>query len=196
MMQMQLPSLFICSLRDSRSDLGWFHSMWKQPSHERCSTMSPLAFQCCTGTQKDFLRPGAGFQGDGVPQPHSWFAMAPAAEAGVGVKVPELKEFHGDKRMQPRHVLLWRMLWSQLTLHCRGRDAVVDIICKLLPRCFKPSFTVRCNLTIAEIYMDRYYILVFVLLHGSQGGSRASVRDTEQESSPLRSAMYICKALP
>lgn len=62
--------------------------------------MSPLAFQCHTGTQKDFFRPGAGFQGDGVSQPHSLFAIAPAAEERVGVKVAELKEFQEDKKMQ------------------------------------------------------------------------------------------------
>lgn len=65
-----------------------------------------LAFQCHTGTQTDFFRPGVGFQEDGVPRPHFLFAIAPAAEEGVGVKVPELKEFREDKKMQPRHVLL------------------------------------------------------------------------------------------
>lgn len=54
----------------------------------------------------DFFRPEAGFQGDGVPWPHFLFARAPAAEEGVGVKVPELKEFHEDKKTQLRHVLL------------------------------------------------------------------------------------------
>lgn len=62
--------------------------------------MSPLSLQCHTGTQKDFFRPGAGFLGDGVPQPHSFFAIAPAGEEGVGVKVAELKEFQEDKKMQ------------------------------------------------------------------------------------------------
>lgn len=60
----------------------------------------------------------------------------------------------------------------------RGRDAVVDIICKLLPRCFKSSSTVRYNLKIdlsRDICIDRYHILVFILLHSSQGGSKPSV---------------------
>lgn len=54
----------------------------------------------------DFFRPEAGFQGDGVPRLHFLFARAPAAEEGVGVKVPELKEFDEDKKTQLRHVLL------------------------------------------------------------------------------------------
>lgn len=68
--------------------------------------MSSLASPCHTGTQRGFLRPEAGFQGDAVTRPHCLFAIAPAAEEGVGVKVAELKEFHEDKKMQPRPVLL------------------------------------------------------------------------------------------
>lgn len=67
---------------------------------------SSLAFQCHTGTQMDFFRPEAGFQGDGVPRSHFLFARAPAAEEGVGVKVPELKEVHEERRTQLRHILL------------------------------------------------------------------------------------------
>lgn len=77
---------------------------------ERCSARGVSGFPVPHRHQTELFRPEAGFQGDSVTRPHFSLAIAPAAEEGVGVKIPELNEFHEGKKTQQRPILLRRML--------------------------------------------------------------------------------------
>lgn len=78
----------------------------KAAQPQRCSAPEVSGFQVPHRHQTELFRPEAGFQGDSVIRPRFSFTIAPAAEEGVGVKVPELNEFHEDKKTQQRPILL------------------------------------------------------------------------------------------
>lgn len=82
------------------------------------------------------------------------------------------------------------------------RDVVFDIVCKLLPRCFKPSSqpdAIR-QYTSVDTYID---IIFQYLLCSTVPRVEASLLCKTQKkksqcglTSPLSCATYVCKALP